>query len=71
MQPIGKHVTAATNTNIIIKLLLETVFSILPVQNSYKKENWNAPVSCQLRESSPREAVKIGLERGKLKNLHC
>jgi hypothetical protein len=32
------------------------------------------PVSCQLpvsRVDSAREVVKIGPERGKLKNLHC
>jgi hypothetical protein len=43
MQPvsrrwIGKHVPAATNTNTILELLLETVFSTRSVQWGYKED---------------------------------
>jgi hypothetical protein len=40
------------------------------VQSVYKEENWGDAVSCQLTGSSAREAVKVGFESRKLKNLH-
>jgi hypothetical protein len=47
-QRIGRHVPAAMNTQTIIELLLETVFSIQSVQSGYKEDNWGDPVSCHL-----------------------
>jgi hypothetical protein len=38
-QRIGKHVPSATNTNMTIELLLETVFSIRSVKSGYKEDN--------------------------------
>jgi hypothetical protein len=59
-QRIAKHVPAATNTNITIELLLETVFSTRSVQYGYKEDNWGDPVSssvgsCQLKVRLRRE----------------
>jgi hypothetical protein len=45
------------------------VFSLKYVQSGYNEDGWGDPVSCQL--SSAQEAVKIGPEHGKLKNLYC
>jgi hypothetical protein len=76
-QRIGKHVPAATNTNTTIELLLETVFSTRSVQSGYEEDNWGDAVSCQLLVESwvlhggGGGGVKIGAERGKLKNLNC
>jgi hypothetical protein len=47
-QRIGKDVLAATNTNIIIELLLETVFSTRSVQSGYKEDNLGDP-GCYIR----------------------
>jgi hypothetical protein len=44
-QRIGKRVPAATNTHVILKLLLETVFSTRPIQRGYKEDNFSEPVT--------------------------
>jgi hypothetical protein len=51
MQRIGKHVPAAKNTNTTIELLLEMVFSARLMESGYKEENWEDPVSSQLKVS--------------------
>jgi hypothetical protein len=48
MQPVsrqqnGKHVPAATYTNITTELLLETVFSGWSVQSGYKEDSLGDP----------------------------
>jgi hypothetical protein len=45
------------------------VFSMWFMQKSYLEDSLGYPVSCQL--NSAWEAVKIGPEGVKLKNLHC
>jgi hypothetical protein len=55
-QRIGKHVSAATNTQVTIELLLETVISTPSLQRGYKEDNCGDPVSCEL--SSARESEK-------------
>jgi hypothetical protein len=61
-QQLGKHVPAATNTHARVK----EVFSVWSVPRSYNQNSWSI-----VQLNSVREAVKIGPERGKLKNLHC
>jgi hypothetical protein len=39
-QKISEHVRAATNINITIELLLETVFPMRSAQSSYKEDKW-------------------------------
>jgi hypothetical protein len=51
-QHICKHVTTATNTNTVIKLLLEMVLSTRSLRSSYKEDNWGDPVSCQFAVAS-------------------
>jgi hypothetical protein len=58
MQRHDKHASTT-------ELLLETVFSTRCVQRRYKEESLGVPVSCKSA------TVKVGPERGKLKNLHC
>jgi hypothetical protein len=41
---ISKHVSAATDTNTTIALLLGTVFSARSVQNGFNEDNWSDPV---------------------------
>jgi hypothetical protein len=61
-QRLGKHVPAATNRRATIEVLLETgCFYVVRAE----KDKWGDQVS------SIRESVKRGLERVKLKNLHC
>jgi hypothetical protein len=57
-QRLGRHVLAAMNQH-------ATGVSTRSVARSYKEENWGDQVN------SVRESVKRGLERVKLKNLHC
>jgi hypothetical protein len=64
-QRLGKHVPAATDAHATIEILLETGFSTRSVPRSYKEDNWGNQIS------SLWESVKRGLERVKLKNLHC
>lgn len=42
---LGKQVPAATDTRTTIEMLLETVFSTLSVQRSYKEDNWDNRMS--------------------------
>jgi hypothetical protein len=64
----GKHVHAVTNTHATIVTVGKGVLYSVRARG-YKEDNWGDPVSSEL--SSAREAVKIGLEHMKLKNLHC
>jgi hypothetical protein len=50
MQPVpgkwfGKHVPAATNVHVTMRLLMEIVFSTRSVQRGYKEDKWDDPVS--------------------------
>jgi hypothetical protein len=73
-QRIGKYVSAATNTHATIELLLETGCLLLGSSKVVMRKIIGATQlveGCQLTESSALEAVKIGPERVKLKNIHC
>jgi hypothetical protein len=59
-QRLGKHVPAAKDK----KATTEQLFSVWSVPRRYGQGIW-------LELSSLRESVKKGLERVKLKNLHC
>jgi hypothetical protein len=39
-QLLGKYLTASTDTNATIEVLLKTMFSALSVQRGYKEDNW-------------------------------
>jgi hypothetical protein len=47
------------------------VFPTWSMLRSHLENNWGDPVSCQLRVEFAWEAVKIGPEHRKLKNLNC
>jgi hypothetical protein len=49
---LGKHVPGATDNHTTTEVLLETVFSIRPIQRGYREKNWG------IRVSSVRECVK-------------
>jgi hypothetical protein len=75
-QRLRKYVPAATDTHETIEVPLETVFSTRSVQRGFEEDNWGNRVS-SVRESVRKRgslegaAVQRGLERVKLKNLHC
>jgi hypothetical protein len=59
-----------------MEVLLETVFSARLAQMGYKEDNWGNHVnsvweSVRKRSNWKGAAVQRGLERVKLKNLHC
>jgi hypothetical protein len=67
-QRLSKHVPAATDANAKIG---ELCFLCGPCRDVISKgQGWNL-VNCQLKIGSVRECVKRGLERVKLKKLHC
>jgi hypothetical protein len=69
MQPvsrkwIGKHNPTTTNTNITIKLLLETVFSTRSVQSDYKEDIWGDPVPTRVEAGSNTSTVTLRVVGG-------
>jgi hypothetical protein len=73
---LGNHVPIVKDKHATIQILVETVFSTPSVQRGYKED------CCGNRVGSVRESVKkrgslkgtnvqTGLERVKVKNLHC
>jgi hypothetical protein len=65
MQRLGKHVPREANRRATIEVLLETGVSTQSVPRNYKEETWVVQVNFV------RESVKRGLQRVKLKYLHC
>jgi hypothetical protein len=51
-QRLGNHVSAETDTNATVEVLLETVFYTMSMQGGFKEDNWGN------RVSSVWEAVK-------------
>jgi hypothetical protein len=75
-QRLGNYIPAATDTNATIEVLLETVFSTRSVERGYKEDNLRNRVSSvreyvRKRGSWKGAAVQRGLERVKLKSIHC
>jgi hypothetical protein len=75
-QRLGKHVPAATNTYKAIEVLLETVFSTRSCKGVITKSIGVKQIrfvqeSVKQRGSWKGAAVQRGLERVKLKNIHC
>jgi hypothetical protein len=75
-QQLDKHVPAATDTHVSVKVLLERVFYTLSVQRCYEEDKWSNQVSSvweSVRKGGSWKgaAIQRGLERVKLKNLHC
>jgi hypothetical protein len=73
---LGKHVPAATNTHSSIDVLLQRAFFTRSVKRGYEEDKWGNRVSSvwesvRKRGSWKGVAVQRGLERVKLKNLHC
>jgi hypothetical protein len=62
-QRIGKHVPTATNSQVAIELLLETVFSTRSVRRGYKGDNWGDPsqFSCILQVRLRRDGAIVQL----------
>jgi hypothetical protein len=75
-QQLSNHIPRATDTDATIEVLLEMVFSAQSMHRGYKEDSWGNRVSSvwesvRKRGSWKGAAVQRGLERVKLKNLHC